>query len=97
MWSRLLELLGRGYRGGPAGDAVRKAFASRYPNYELTEIRLRARESDRDVVAVLYRDRDDDRSWRGIPPYKLFAVRRDLTTEEIPKDRDSPYALRGVK
>jgi len=97
VWSRLLQLLGRGYGNRPAAEAVRRALESRYPELEATDVWLRAHEGDRDVVAVLYRERQSQMI-RGMPPYKLFAVRADLTTEELAFDHSSsPYALRGIK
>ncbi len=66
-------------------------------DFEATDVWLRAREADRDVVAVLYRDRPRRMAWRGTPPYRLFAVRRDLMTEELPVEPGSPYLIRGIK
>ena len=100
MWSRLLEAFGlrRGYGERPEAELVRRAFASRFPDLEATDVRLRSREADRDVVAVIYRERDPRIVRVGTPLYKLFAVRRpDLEIEELPFDPSSPYAIRGVK
>jgi hypothetical protein len=97
-WSRLLELLGPGYDNRPGAESVRRAFESTYPELEATSVWLRAREVDRDVVAVLYRERKAEMPRVGMPPYKLFSVRADLTSEELPFDHaSSPYALRGIK
>jgi hypothetical protein len=97
MWSRLLELFGRGYADRTRADAARRALEARYPDLAAKDVWLRARESDRDVVAVLY----DDRRWRiaprGRPPYKLFAVLRDDTVEELPVAAGDRYAIRGIK
>ena len=98
VWSRLLEFLGRGYGNRPAAEAVRRALESKHPEVEATDVWLRAREADRDVVAVLYRERNSQTIRVGMPLYKLFAVRADLTIEELPFDHlSSPYALRGIK
>jgi hypothetical protein len=97
VWSRILELVGRGYRNRAAAQAVRLAFEARYPEAESTDVWLRAHEADRDVVAVLYRDRAHRTMTRGMPLYRLFAIRRDLTTEELPAEPDSPYLIRGIK
>jgi hypothetical protein len=32
-----------------------------------------------------------------MPPHKFFAVRRDLTSEELTVEPNSPYELRGIK
>ena len=97
MWSRLLEFLGRGYANRPAADAVRRALEARYPQFETTDIWLRAREGSRDVVAVLYRERQSQTIRRGMPLYKIFAVDSDLVAAELAFDPSSPYALRGIK
>jgi hypothetical protein len=80
-------------------SAARRALENAYPHLEVTDVWLRARESDRDVVAVLHRDRGADTNivHCGCPSYKLFAVRHDLTSEELPLERDSPYLIRGIK
>jgi hypothetical protein len=87
----------RGYRNRPAAASVRRAFESAYPELQATAVWLQAREVDRDVVAVLYRERQHDLTFRGLPRYKLFAVRADLATEELAFDPSSPYAIRGIK
>lgn len=97
MWSRLLEFLGRGYGTRPAADSVRRALESKYPQFEATDVWLRARERDRDVVAVLYRERQSQMIRCGMPLYKLFSVRSDLAIEELLFDLSSPYAIRGIK
>ena len=98
MWSRFLELVGRGYRNRAGADRVRRALETKYPQYEATDVWLRAREDDRDVLAVLYRERQPKTLRRGVPLYKLFAVRPDLDVEELPFDPiSSPYVIRGVK
>lgn len=96
MWRRLLEALGRGYRDRAGAVAARRALEAKHPDFEATDVWLRAREPDRDVVAVLYRDRRT-RFHRGMPPYRLFAVRPDHSVEELSVDRESPYHLRGIK
>jgi hypothetical protein len=79
--------------------AARRALENDYPDLEVTDVWLRASESDRDVVAVLHRDRGADPNIvpRGCPRYKLFAVRHDLTSEELPRAGESPYLIRGIK
>jgi len=77
--------------------AARRALESCYPELEATEVWLRAREPHRDVVAVLYRDRARRMVWRGTPPHKIFAVRQDLSTEELPVEVGSPYEILGIK
>lgn len=97
IWSRLLEFLGRGYGNRPVAEAARRVLESKYPQFEATGVWLRARETHREVVAVLYRERSSQRIPVGMPPYKLFAVHADLTTEELPVEPGSPYAIRGIK
>jgi hypothetical protein len=97
LWQRLLESLGRGYGNRPAAEAVSRALEARYPALQATDVWLRAREEHRDVVAVLYRERNSQAIRTGMPLYKLFAVHRDLTTEELPIEPDSRYAIRGIK
>ena len=112
VWSSLITLLGSrrkappeppGAHGARASEATasaaRRAFGNGYPDREVTDVWLRARESDRDVVAVLHRDRGADPNIVpcGCPSYKLFAVRHDLTSEELPRDAQSPYVIRGIK
>ena len=97
MWPRILELIGFGYQNRPAARAARLALEARYPEAQATDVWLRAHEADRDVVAVLYGDRLHQAKRVGIPLYRLFAVRRDLTTEELPVDPSSPYLIRGIK
>lgn len=97
MWSRLLDVLGRGYRNQAAAASVRRTLESTYPQFEATDVWLQAREADRDVVAVLYRERQSQVIRCGAPLYKLFAVRADLAIEELPVDPSSPYTIRGIK
>lgn len=97
MWSRILELVGRGYQNRAAAQTVRRALEAKYPEAEATDVWLRKREPDRDVVAVLYRDRESRAIRKGMPLYRLFAIRHDLTTEELTVDPDSPYSIRGIK
>lgn len=97
MWSRLLEFIGRGYRDRRGAEAACGALEAKYPEAEATEVWLRAREAERDVVAVLYSDRGKRTIRRGAPRYRLFAIRRDHTTEELPVESDSPYLIRGIK
>lgn len=80
-----------------AAQTVRLALEAKYPEADATEVWLRKRESDRDVVAVLYRERDSRTFRKGMPLYRMFAIRRDLTTEELTVDPDSPYSIRGIK
>lgn len=97
MWSRILQLFGRGYRNRAAAQTVRLALEAKYPEAEATDVWLRAHEPDRDVVAVLYRDRVHRTMRKGMPLYRIFAIRRDLTIEELPAEPDSPYLIRGIK
>lgn len=98
VWSRLVEMLGRGYAKKPAAAAARSAFESTYPELEATDVWLRAHEASRDVVAVLYQERENKMIPCGMPRYKLFAVRAaDLVTEELAVESGSPYAIRGIK
>lgn len=96
MWSRLLTWM----RGAPDADErerARRAFEATNPGLEATSFRLRAREAGRTVVAVIYRDPASREIRVGTPQYKLYALRGDLSAEELAVDRDSPYAIRGVK
>ena len=97
MWSRILEILGRGYRSRAGAEAARRAFEAKYPEAEATDVWLRATEVERDVVAVLYRDRESTTVRRGMPAYRLFVVRPDLTSEELQDAAQSRYEIRGIK
>ena len=94
---RILQWFGL-YRDPSEAEArgvVRDAFAASYPEDVIEEIRLRAAERDTCVFAVVTRP---VQLYRGMPPYRLFAVERDLLlVQEISKDPDSPYILRGIK
>ena len=77
-----------------ARKAVRAAFADQVPDEQIDQLRLRAAEPDRFVFAVIIRSK----LYRGLPPYRLFAVTRDLlSVDELPKGSDSPYIFRGIK
>ena len=100
MWHRILESLGRGYRDRDRASAARRAFESAYPELEAIDVWLRARETDRDVVAVLYRQRNQRNTRatsRGMPLYKLYSVGGELVTEQLQRDPSSRYAIRGIK
>jgi hypothetical protein len=86
-----------GYADRAAADAAPRALESRYPELEATDVWLRAHETHRDVVAVLYRERQGQTIRRGMPLYKLFAVRSDLAVEQLDSDTSSIYALGGIK
>ena len=90
-------MLGLGHRDRVGAAAARRALEVQYPDAAATEVRLRARETDRDVVAVLYRERQLKVMPRGRPSYRLFAVRRDHSVEEIAETPESPYSIRGIK
>lgn len=78
-----------------ACDFAKAAFASAYPDEELAGLRVLAVEEDRVVIAVFLKTAH---SFRGTPPYLLFAVMNDLSRwEELPKDSGLPYVLRGIK
>jgi hypothetical protein len=101
MWSSLIALW-RWSNGRPTeatATAARRALEGAYPDLEVVDVWLRARERDRDVVAVLHcaRGAAPNLHPRGCPRYKLFAVRRDRTSEELPRDEGSPYVIRGIK
>ena len=98
VWTRVLLWL-RGQRLDPAvATAARQALESARPDLEITDVWLRAREQQRDVVAVLYRERSEP-PWvmRGMPHHKLYAVGRDLSVQELASHPGAPYGLRGIK
>lgn len=97
MWHRILESLGRGYRDRDRASTARRAFETAYPEFEAIDVWLRARETERDVVAVLYRQRNINVPSRGVPLYKLYSVGGELVTEELQCDSSSRYAIRGIK
>lgn len=92
-----LERLGQRYEDPRGGDAVRRAFAAAYPEAVVVDLWLRAREAQRDVVAVIYTDHPELPPPCGIPSHRLFAVDRALATVALPDGPGSPYAIRGIK
>jgi hypothetical protein len=78
-----------------ACEVAKSVFASTYPNETVAGLRVRAVESDRVVIAVVTKPAHP---FRGMPPYRLVAVKNDLSAcEELPRDNGSPYVLRGIK
>ena len=78
----------------PACKAARQAIRERHPDWRVSNAQHRASEPHRDVIAVFYMPPP---VWCEPAPYSLVAVGRDGSTEELPDDIDSPYAIRGRK
>lgn len=82
-------------RARAARNAAEAAFKAVCPDKVVARSELRAVEPDRYVVAVVI---DPGHPYRGMPPYRLFAVAKDLgATEELPSTADSRYGLKGIK
>ena len=77
-------------------DFVRSDFASTYPGETVAGLQVRAVEPERVVVAVIIHSPLPS---RGLRPYRLFAVRNDLSQcEELQRDSGgSAYCFRGIK
>lgn len=78
-----------------ARQFAESAFASAHPEVTVAGAQARVVEEDQVMIAVFLKP---PHVFRGTPPYRLVAVSNDLSGwEELPKDRDSPYILRGIK
>ena len=76
-------------------EFAQSVFASAHPEATVAGAQMRAVEEDRVVIAVFLQP---PYAFRGTPHYRLVAVLNDLSGwEELPKDTNSPYVLRGIK
>ena len=91
----LVATVRAGRLGFQAREAARRAFQKAYPAEKVKGTRLRAAEKGRIVVAVVI---DPAYVYRGVPPQRLFAVSRDLSScDELPRSEWPAYGLRGSR
>ncbi len=68
-------------------EAARRAVAQRYPELAVTDAFVRGRDRGRPLVFVFVEERARRAPRTNGPRFKIFAVRRDLSCDELPLSR----------